>query len=242
MPCAVAACSGTRSRRPASLIRSISSSSSGTPGHEVSAEAVRCAPGVSRSDAGAAGRYRSRGAHGDRGARRDARHRRRDVRRHAAAPGADAQCARPGARRRGKRRDRAHRAGRRPGRVRAHHQGRSRRSRRRSSRTRTRRRSSGRSPRSIPAATPSTACCSPRDQAGRQQATRRARSTSPTWWRSCAATVIRAGTVLAADPAEIQGVNDRVQLAQVRRGVQRSAARGVDEGRGHDHGPGGHLD
>ncbi len=47
----------------------------------------------------------------------------------------------------------------------------------------------------------------------------------------------RVGTVLATDPTEIQGVNDRVQLAQARPHLQRPASRGLDAGRGDDHRP-----
>ena len=55
------------------------------------------------------------------------------------------------------------------------------------------RRASGPSTRSTPAATPSTARCSPTRSSGSPPTTRRARSTSPTWWRSCAATATRSG-------------------------------------------------
>ena len=191
---------------------------------QVGAEAARHAPGRARGRAGAAGRHRPRGPHGDRGARRPARHRRRDLRRHAAAAGADAGRAGPGARRRGKRGNRAHRAGPDPsgyGRIIRDDDG---------------------SLAEIVEEADATAAqraideinsgCYAFDGALLADAVKRVATSNAQGqeYLTDVVAILRgdghpAGTVLAADPAEIQGVNDRVQLAQARRATTTGCSR-----------------
>ena len=52
----------------------------------------------------------------------------------------------------------------------------------------------------------------------------------------------RAGLLRASDPAEVAGVNDRVQLARARRAYNDRVLSALDAGRGDDRGPGHHLD
>ena len=189
-----------------------------------------------RGRAGTAGRHRPRGPHGNRGARRHAWHRGRDLRRHAAAPGPDAGRARPGARRRRKRGDRAHREGPGPVRLRAHHQGRRRlagRDRRGSRRhrgpagdrgdqfrlLRLRRRAAGR----------------------RGQADRHQQRAGPGVPHRRGGDPARRRPPGGHGPRRRPGRDPgRERPGSARPGaprLQRPAARGVDAGRGHDHGP-----
>ena len=100
-----------------------------------------------------------------------------------------------------------------------------------------------RSPSATPAATPSTAPFSPPTSARSATTTPSASTTSPTWWRSCAAHGHATTIVHCEDYREGLGANNRAQLAELTRLAQERINERPD-GRGrHDsrpaHGLGG---
>ena len=97
------------------------------------------------------------------------------------------------------------------------------------------------SARSTPASTPSTRCRCARRSAGCARTTRRARSTSPTSSPTTWARAGRSPRWSSPTPVEISGVNDRVQLHEVRRALNDRLLRVGDARRRRRRRPRHHL-